>query len=175
MHTHIICTNTHTDTCTHAHTRTHTHTLCICKYIPCQRALQTSHLMKNNSQSKDICKLHIWGADNFNAGLHSRFALLLRHTKMPTKAPPVAKAATRRSTITPAAIAPLSAVLPSVFQVFPFPVFLFPFPVFPLPYPGLSLPLVQLHPLTTSDRTIRLRLSYVHAHPLTACCLHSYL
>ena len=114
--------------------------------------------MKNNSQSKHICKLHIRGADN--AGLHSRFALLLRHTKMPTKATPVVIAATRRTTITPAAIAPPSA-LPSVFPVFPFP---FPFPVFPLPSPGLPLLLVQLHPLTTSDRTIRLRLGYMHTH-----------
>ena len=118
--------------------------------------------MKNNSQSKHICKLHIQGADNYNAGLHSRFALLLRHTKMPTKTPPVAMAATSRTTITPAAIAPPSAVLLFPFPVFPFPVF--PFPVFPLPSPGLPLPLVQLHPLTTSDRTMRLRLSHMHTH-----------
>ena len=83
--------------------------------------------------------------------LHSRlvakYELLLRHTKMPTKTPPVAMAATRRTTITPAAIAPPLAVLP------------FPFPVFPFPFP-----LVQLHPLTRSDRTMRLRVSYMHTH-----------
>ena len=159
MHTHIIRTNK----CMHAHT----HTLCICKYIPCWHALQRSHLMKKNSQSKQICKLHIRGADNYNAGLHSRFAHLLRHTKMPTKTAPIAMAATRRTTIRLAAITPPSAVLPFPFPVFPFPVFPFPvfsFPVFPLPSPGLPLPLVQLHPLTTSDRTMRLRLSYMRTH-----------
>ena len=159
-HTHHTYKQTHTPARTPTHT--HTHTPCICKYIPCRRALQRSHLMKNNSQSKHICKLHIQGADNYNAGLHSRFALLLRHTKMPTKTPPVAMAATSRTTITPAAIAPPSAVLLFPFPVFPFPVF--PFPVFPLPSPGLPLPLVQLHPLTTSDRTMRLRLSHMHTH-----------
>ena len=158
----MICTHTsyvQANACMHArtHTHTHTHTLCICKYIPCQHALQMSHLMKNNNQSKHICKLHIWGVDNYSAGLHSRFALLLHHTKMPTKIATVAMAATRRTTITPAAIAP-----PFLFTVFPFP--MFPFPVFPLPSPGFPFSLVQLHPLTTSDRTMRLRLSYMHTH-----------